>query len=180
MTVNIDLAQLEWSEEKGMGEDDIKVQFCKPKRPVKVYGRSVTGAEAQGRREWEELRTQTGFEMPRKMGRQLGFEGKGEEQSVVLTSTPENVLFIECKATRDAADSGELHMAPQHQGEERAQPRAASLIAARDEVLDHLHGGSNMAPPDITKYRKKRPASWERQGRSRAASLSTNKGITGR
>ncbi|KAJ1153415.1 hypothetical protein NDU88_006175 [Pleurodeles waltl] len=121
---------------------------------------------------------QTGFEVPGTLGRQVALEGKVEEQSLVLISTPDNLSFMQCKVALDEADSWELHSAPQHRGEEMEQHRAASLTVMRDIAVDHLHGEGNGVPPDITKYRNKHSVLWEQQEMSRMTSRCKNKGVT--
>ncbi|KAJ1203190.1 hypothetical protein NDU88_006983 [Pleurodeles waltl] len=49
---------LEWSEEEGMSEEEVEVQFLEPKRPLKVYGKGDGEAEVQHRHAGEEERTQ--------------------------------------------------------------------------------------------------------------------------
>ncbi|KAJ1163296.1 hypothetical protein NDU88_003756 [Pleurodeles waltl] len=70
-TACINLAQLEWSEEEGMSEEEGELQFLEPKSPFKVYGKGVNGVRVQNRQTGEEVRAQLGGEVTKELGRQV-------------------------------------------------------------------------------------------------------------
>ncbi|KAJ1203059.1 hypothetical protein NDU88_006854 [Pleurodeles waltl] len=131
-----DLAQLEWSEEEGMSEEEVEVQFLEPKRPLKVYGKGVGEAEVQHRHAGEEERTQLRGAVIRELGRQVCKRGKTKGQLVDLTSTLDNFSSMQSKTAWDMADSGVLCSASQPRGEESVQPWGTRLMAAREIAGD--------------------------------------------